>query len=86
MTKRDPHPDNELIDRMGELGGGAEGGRSGGQINRDIGTRAELIRASDEPSDTERPRAQDHPEAVNEAKGEKTLDRLSPREDQPSGN
>ena len=81
MTKRDPHPDNDLIDRLQEQGSMAEGGRSGGNLNTDVGTRAELNRATD-PDDTERPTAQDHPEAMNEAKGDKTIGRLQPGQNQ----
>lgn len=42
MTKRDPHPDNELIDRMAEGGAPGQQSRSGGNVARDVGTRAEL--------------------------------------------
>lgn len=43
MTKRDPHPDNDLIDSMAEDSGGstAQNDRSGGNLARDVGTRAE---------------------------------------------
>jgi hypothetical protein len=80
MTKRDPHPDNALIDRMQEEGGVAEGGRSGGNLQRDIGTRAELGSATGEP-DRERPKASDKPQARNEAKGGDTIARLQPGQD-----
>jgi hypothetical protein len=46
MTKRDPHPDNELIARMQEEGGGGQQSRSGGNIATDNGTRAELEQAT----------------------------------------
>jgi len=79
MTKRDPHPDNELIDRLQEEGPmPSQSGSAGGQINRDIGTRAEMHRATDDPADTERPHAQDHPDNMREAKGDKTRARLAP--------
>lgn len=82
MTKRDPHSDNELIDRLQEEGGApSQGGSAGGQLARDVGTRAELHRAADDPEDTERPHAQDHPQAMNEAKGDKTRARLAPEGD-----
>lgn len=43
-VRRDPHPDNQLIDDMQEegLGGGAQQGRSGGNLQRDVATRDEL--------------------------------------------
>jgi len=44
MTKRDPHPDNELIDQMQEEATPAHQGRKGG-IGMDNGTRAELEQA-----------------------------------------
>ncbi len=78
MTKRDPHPDNELIDRLQEEGGApSQGGSAGGQLARDVGTRAELHNTAG-ATGTERPHAQDHPEAMNEAKGAKTRERLAP--------
>ena len=81
MTERKPHSDNALIDELEEEGGApSQGGRSGGDVARDVGTRAEPNRATGEP-DRERPTAQDHPEAVNEAKGDKTIERLQPDRD-----
>jgi hypothetical protein len=79
MTKRDPHSDNELIDEMQEEGAVSQGGRAGGGLARDVGTRAEM-------KDTgglsgERPHAQNHPQTMNEAKGEKTTARLQPGSD-----
>ena len=81
MTERKPHSDNALIEELEDEGGApSQGGRSGGDVARDVGTRAELNRATGEP-DRERPTAQDHPEAVNEAKGDKTIERLQPDRD-----
>jgi hypothetical protein len=78
MTKRDPHSDNQLIDRLQEEGGApSQGGSAGGQVARDVGTRSELQNTPG-ATGTERPRAQDHPEAMNEAKGDKTRARLAP--------
>jgi len=78
MTERKPHPDNALIDELEEDGPApSQGGRSGGSVNRDVGTRSEL-RNTVGTTGNERPTAQDHPEAMNEAKGEKTIGRLDP--------
>jgi hypothetical protein len=77
MTKRDPHPDNELIDQLQEEGSVPNSGARGGNLQRDIGTRAELNGATGE-ADRERPQASDKPEARNEAKGKASIDRLHP--------
>jgi hypothetical protein len=42
MTKRNPHPDNELIEELAAGGAPGQQSRSGGNIARDVGTRAEL--------------------------------------------
>lgn len=78
MTKRDPHPDNELIDRLQD-GGPAptQGGSSGGNVNRDVGTRAEMRNTVGDLGNV-RPTAQDHPDLMREAKGDKTRARLAP--------
>ena len=84
MTERKPHPDNALIDELQEDGPApSQGGRSGGAVNRDVGTRSEL-RNTAGTTGSERPTAQDHPEAMNEAKGEKTIGRLDPANEGPS--
>ena len=84
MTERKPHPDNALIDELQEDGPApSQGGRSGGQVNRDVGTRAEL-RNTAGTLGNERPTAQDHPKSMNEAKGEKTIGRLDPAQN-PEG-
>ena len=77
MTERKPHPDNALIDELTEDPTPSQGGRSGGGVNRDVGTRSEMHNTVGETGN-ERPTAQDHPEAMNEAKGEKTIARLQP--------
>jgi hypothetical protein len=76
MTERKPHPDNALIDELAEDPTPSQGGSSGGSVNRDVGSRSEMRNAG--TSGSERPTAQDHPEAMNEAKGPKTIDRLDP--------
>lgn len=79
MTERKPHPDNDLIDELESEGGASrQGGRAGGQVQRDVGTRAELNNAGG-GSDRERPTAQDQSEALNASKGDKTLQKLDPR-------
>ena len=78
MTERKPHPDNALIDELEEQGGApSQGGSSGGNLKREVGTRSEMHNTAGETGN-ERPHAQDHPEAMNEAKGDKTRARLQP--------
>lgn len=69
MTHRKPHPDNALIDSMQDKTP-AQQSRSGGALARDVGTRAELNRATD-PEDMERVLGSDNPQR-DEAKGDKT--------------
>lgn len=64
------HPDNELIDAMQDEATPSQQGRSGGAVNRSVGTRAELHRATD-PEDTERAMGSDNP-AQDAQKGPKT--------------
>jgi hypothetical protein len=86
MTERKPHPDNALIDELqADASAPSQGDRSGGGVNRDVGTRSEL-RNTVGTTGNEHPRAQDHPEAMNEAKGEKTIGRLDPANKGPSSN
>lgn len=78
MTERKPHPDNALIDELQADGPApSQGSSAGGQVARDVGSRAEMHNTAGEPRN-ERPHAQDHPEAMNEAKGDKTRARLQP--------
>ena len=77
MTERKPHPDNALIDELTEDATPTQGGSSGGGVNRDVGARSEMHNTVG-TTGTERPTAQDHPEAMNESKGEKTIERLDP--------
>ena len=77
MTERKPHPDNAMIDDLEKEDVPTAGGSSGGDLQRDVGSRSEMKNTTG-PTETERPTAQDHPEAMNEAKGYKTIDRLQP--------
>jgi hypothetical protein len=81
MTKRDPHPDNQLIDELQEEGAVAEGGRAGHNVNVDVGTRSELRNTIEAAGSTDAT-ASDHPTAMNNAKGEKTIARLQPGADE----
>ena len=46
MTERKPHPDNDLIDQAEQDSvPTAQAGRSGGNVARTVGTRAELHQA-----------------------------------------
>lgn len=71
MTERKPHPDNELIDRMQEEGTPGHQGRSGGNVNRTVGTRAELERADGDAGGVTRATGSDNP-ADDAVKGDKT--------------
>ena len=77
MTDRKPHSDNALIDELEEQDGApSQGGRSGGNVARDVGTRAEIHRTVRDTG-MERPTGQDNP-AEDAMKGKKTLDKLDP--------
>ena len=78
MTQRKPHPDNELIDRMQEDAvPTAQQSRSGGNVNRTVGTRAELREAegSLEGEEVERATGSDNPDQ-DARKGNKTFDKI----------
>ena len=64
------HPDNEMIDRMQEEGAAGQQGRAGGNVARNVGTRAELNNA-DGDAGVERVTGKDNPEADAD-KGNKT--------------
>lgn len=77
MTERKPHPDNELIDELQEEGAmPSQAGSSGGQVNRDVGSRSDLHSAVRDTG-MERPTGQDNP-ADDAMKGQKTINRLDP--------
>ena len=77
MTERKPHPDNALIDELQEDGPAPnQSGRSGGNVNRDVGTRAEQ-HTTVRDIGMERPTGQDNPDE-DAMKGEKTIARLDP--------
>lgn len=64
------HPDNALIDAMQEGATPSHQSRAGGEVNKKVGTRAELNRATD-PEATERALGSDNP-SEDAKKGEKT--------------
>ena len=64
------HPDNELIDEMTEYPTPSQQGASGGEVNRQVGTRGELNRAFD-PDNREPEVGSDNP-PQDAMKGEKT--------------
>lgn len=75
MTERKPHPDNELIEELARGGGAAsQQSASGGNLQRDIGTQAELDSAL-EGDIVERVQGQDKP-AQDEIKGDKTIAKI----------
>ena len=78
MTERKPHPDNDLIDQAEQDSvPTAQAGRSGGNVARTVGTRAELHDAegSLEGDEVERAVGSDNP-ADDEMKGDKTFDKI----------
>lgn len=76
MPERDPHADNELIDSLKENAGGStqQNTRAGGDLARDVGTRAEekAIEGHLEGDEVDRVRGSDKPEA-DRLKGDKTI-------------
>jgi hypothetical protein len=79
MTERKPHPDNEMIDRMQENSAPtAQLDRSGGNVARTVGTRAELHAAEGqlEGEEVERATGRDNPEQ-NERMGDKAHDKIA---------
>ena len=79
MANRDPHSDNELIDAMEETAGGssAQNDRSGGNLARDVGTRAEqkATEGNLEGDEVDRVRGSDKGEA-DTLKGDQTIDAM----------
>jgi len=65
------HPDNELIDQLQDGATPGQQGRAGGEVNRKVGTRAELERAQGEDQGVTRAIGSDNPSDDAE-KGEKT--------------
>ncbi|NNC51432.1 MAG: hypothetical protein HKO08_00140 [Erythrobacter sp.] len=64
------HPDNELIDEMTEYDTPSQQSSSGGEVNRQVGSRGELNRAFD-PDNREPEVGSDNP-AQDAMKGPKT--------------
>jgi len=73
------HPDNDLIDEMQEesLGNPSDQSSAGGQINRNVGSRAELHEAQGtlEGEEVERVTGRDNPKQ-DARKGNKTFDKI----------
>ena len=65
------HPDNELIAEMTEGSTPSQQGSAGGEVNRQVGKRGELNRATD-PDNREPETGADNP-AQDAQKGGKTL-------------
>ncbi len=75
MTERKPHPDNELIDALEDGSApAAQSDSAGGNVNRTVGTRAELNAAQGDlvGEEVERATGSDNP-AQDEKKGDKTI-------------
>jgi hypothetical protein len=78
MTRRKPHPDNEMIDQMQQDSiPAAQGSTAGGNVARTVGSRAELSEAEGQLTGEEFERAtgRDNPEQ-NERMGDKAHDRI----------
>ena len=69
------HPDNELIDELTEGKTPSQSGSAGGNVNRRVGKRGELNRATD-PDNREPEIGSDNPEQ-DAKKGPKTLAKLN---------
>ena len=65
------HPDNDIIDSMQDEATPGHQGRAGGEVNRRVGTRAELERAQRGEEGVTRATGSDNP-AEDAEKGEKT--------------
>jgi hypothetical protein len=78
MTERKPHPDNAMIDELEDQGAApSQGSAAGGDLQRDVGSRSELHNTAGAIRN-ERPHGQDAPDAQRTAKGEDTMARLQP--------
>lgn len=78
MPERKPHPDNALIDELGDQATApTQGSTAGGDLQRDVGSRAELHNTAG-ATRSERPHGQDAPDGQRTAKGERTMERLDP--------
>ena len=78
MTERKAHPDNDLIDAMEDASApSGQSSSAGGNVNRTVGTRAELNAAHGDlvGEEVERATGSDNP-AQDEKKGDKTIDAL----------
>jgi len=78
MTKRDPHADNELIDSMEDEAGGAtaQNDRSGGNLARDVGTRAEEKATEGHLEGDEVDRVRGSDKETDSLKGDTTIDAM----------
>jgi len=68
------HPDNDLIDRIEEAEAPSQASSSGGNVNRRVGKRDELKRATN-PDNREPAVGSDNPEE-DARKGEKTMEAI----------
>lgn len=71
--RKSRRPANDLID--GDQPVPSQGGTSGGDLSRDVGSRAELKQSLGEEPEPERVTGKDHP-AANARKGRKALSRM----------
>lgn len=71
--RKSRRPDNDLTGSDPPVPG--QGGTSGGDLSRDVGSRAELKQSLGEEPEPERVTGKDHP-AANARKGKKALSRM----------
>lgn len=69
------HPDNELIEAASKPATPSHQGSGGGDLSREVGTRAELNNADGEEPGVERVTGKDNPDA-DAQKGSKSLSRM----------
>ena len=74
------HPDNELIDRLADAPTPGQQSRAGGEVNRKVGTRAELKRAEGEQAGVTRAVGSDNPDE-DAKKGPRTRAELQAERD-----
>ena len=84
-TKRDPHADNDIIDEADELPTPSQGGSSGGDLQREIGSFDEEKTATGaDPQPTsvhkgQKPDGGDEPNLPNRQKTSDQPDRAGPK-------
>ena len=79
------HPDNEMIDAITEDATPGQSGRAGGELARDVGTRAEKHHVKDADPRVERVRGADKSEAQDAAMSNNAMRSSRPEKADPQG-